>query len=573
MKKRLISLLAAMTMLVSLAACGGGNSGNGGKPNSEPTTENPSSESKGGEITDCITVQPLKLEGLNEKYLPVSSEIKQRSGQIDVVIQFESTEPAWEALAAEYQRLHSDAVTVNIGMEGVQGKYKDRLNTELNNPKTDWDIVQGNLVSDLSAKCYNMAGAINKVNGYAGNLKWSSVLNRNAYTTDTTGSTSSVYIINSQDLQTAWFINTVAFEAAKTEATKEGATIKQTPETWDELMEVCKYMKKAGYNYPLGISLDNDSVDGFQFSWLIRVYGDYYYRNEYKNIMTSDNFELDVTDENPESDPEYGANITKFYNVVLDDTSEYYCGAKSPKYKEFVSQFAKMREYVHVTAATDSFETVRNKFKTQSGGKNSPQIMLDYAGSGLSFNDVDGFSMDFFDYPRMVSEGGYIDDGTIMRDVGGNGGYLSVLNHDTKQNELNLDFIKFVMSPYGQSIYYNALSKTDVAPQGITTVKNDLVVVPQKWIDFFKTDKISFTGLSDSNDFVKSFLRYIAMNKDNIETSIKIWRGLLKTDAPMSIDEFSTTWHNSLMVAWKEYATSQKWNEDCYKVWGGPTNG
>ena len=48
--------------------------------------------------------------------------------------------------------------------------------------------------------------------------------------------------------------------------------------------------------------------------------------------------------------------------------------------------------------------------------------MLDYAGSGLSFNDVDGFSMDFFDYPRMVSEGGYIDDGTIMRDVGGNGG-------------------------------------------------------------------------------------------------------------------------------------------------------
>ncbi len=157
MKKRLISLFAAMTMLVSLAACGGGNSGNGGKPNSEPTTENPSSESKGGEITDCITVQPLKLEGLDEKYLPVSSEIKQRSGQIDVVIQFESTEPAWEALAAEYQRLHSDAVTVNIGMEGVQGKYKDRLNTELNNPKTDWDIVQGNLVSDLSAKCYNMA--------------------------------------------------------------------------------------------------------------------------------------------------------------------------------------------------------------------------------------------------------------------------------------------------------------------------------------------------------------------------------------------------------------------------------
>ena len=560
MKKKIASILFASILALSMTACGGGNDSTGGS-------------SGGGESgnTGTISKQPLTLENFNADYYPVSSEIKQMNGTIDVVIQFESTEPAWQALADEYQRLHSDAVTVNIGIEGIQSNYRDKLTTELNSGKTDWDVVQGNLVNDLSAKCVNMAGAINKKNAYAGNVSWKKVLTENAYKTDASGS-SSVYIINSQNLQTAWFVNTVAFNAAQAEATKEGVTLKQTPETWDELMLVCEYMKKAGYKYPLGISLHEDSINGYQFSWLLRVYGDYYYRNEYDIINDDATYKVDVTSESPESDIKYGVSPTKFFNVILDQTSQYYRGAKSDKYKEFVSQLVKMKDYLHVSASSLTFENMRSKFRTQSDGKDSPQIMLDYAGSGLSFNDIDGtFVSDFFDYPYMVSDGGYIKDGTLMRDVGGNGGYLSIVNHNSAQNELNLDFIKFVMSPYGQTIYYGALSKTDVAPQGITTVKNDLVVVPARWADFFNTSKISFTGLSDNNEFVKSFMRYINSDSGNIKTSITIWQGLLG-NGNVSVDQFADKWNESLMKAWSKYANAQGWKEDCYKTWGGDTN-
>lgn len=557
MKKRLIAIIAVLAMLVSSFAFGCGKKGNGGGNDDDDF--------------NAIQQQPLTLEGFNADYYPVADKIQQRSGVIDVVIQFDGTEIAWQALATEYERLHSSAVTVNVGVEGVQNNYKDRLNQELNGSNTTWDIVQGNFVNDISSKCVNMSGAISKKNAYAGNASWRSVLTTNAYQTDTTGASSSVYIINSQNLQTAWFINTVAFDEAQNEATKDGVTLKQNPQTWDELMSVCEYMVKAGYKFPLGLSLDTDSIDAYQFSWLLRVYGDYYYRNEYNNIMTDASYRVDVTAENPEGDINYGYQPTKLYNVILDETSEYYCGAKSAKYKEFVSQLGKVRPYIHENASQQSLEQVRGYFRTQSIGKESPQIILDYAGSGLAFDDAQGFKMDFFDYPYMVSEGGYIDEGTLLRDVGGNGGYLSIVNHGSRQNELNLDFIKFVMSPYGQTIFYNALSKTDIAPQGITTVKNDLVTIPAKWSEFFGTTKISFTGLSDTNEFVRNFIRYLGGIQESKDKCVVIWKDILKKSGNISVDSFTSQWNDTLLSAWKIYANQQHWNVDCYKTWGGPT--
>lgn len=557
MKKRLIAIIAVLAMLVSSFAFGCGKKVNGGGNDDDDF--------------NAIQQQPLTLEGFNADYYPVADKIQQRSGVIDVVIQFDGTEIAWQALATEYERLHSGAVTVNVGVEGVQNNYKDRLNQELNGSNTTWDIVQGNFVNDISSKCVNMSGAVSKKNAYAGNASWRSVLTTNAYQTDTTGASSSVYIINSQNLQTAWFINTVAFDEAQKKATEEGVTLKQNPQTWDELMSVCEYMVKAGYKFPLGLSLDTDSIDAYQFSWLLRVYGDYYYRNEYNNVMTDASYKVDVTAENPEGDINYGYQPTKLYNVILDETSEYYCGAKSAKYKEFVSQLEKVRPYIHENASQQSLEQVRGYFRTQSIGKESPQIILDYAGSGLAFNDAKGFKMDFFDYPYMVSEGGYIDEGTLLRDVGGNGGYLSIVNHGSRQNELNLDFIKFVMSPYGQTIFYNALSKTDIAPQGITTVKNELVTIPAKWSEFFGTTKISFTGLSDTNEFVRNFIRYLGGIQESKDKCVVIWKDILKKSGYISVDSFTTQWHDTLLSAWKIYANQQHWNVNCYKTWGGPT--
>ena len=550
MKKKLAAMLClAMSSVFAFSSCGGGGS------------KGSTGSTGGGSAEGMITEQALEIEGLDSKYKPDVANIKQQEGSIDVAILFEDAQAGWQALANEYERLHGGAVIVELNKTLTSSTYKDVLNTEAKDKNTKWDIVMGNLLTN-QATCVNMYSEIrSKLNPYAGkNQRWVNVLNTEAWKTGSVGESSATYILNTENLQTAWFVNKTAMADAGVET---------LPTTWNELIDLCDKMQDAGYTQPLGISLDGESVDSNQFTWLLRVYGDYYYRNEYDKIVYTNEenpFKVDLTATDPESNTGYKIQETKFFNLILDKDSEYYVGAESAKYKDFLSQFKKMEPYLHEHVSSKSQSDLRNLFRTQSDGKASPQIILDYAGRGLSFANSDKIDMDFFDYPIMESE--FVEEGTLLRDVGGSGGYLSILNHNSKQNELNLDFLKFVLSPYGQSIYYDALSKTEFSPNGITTVKNELVVVPEDWKTYFETDKISFTGLSDNNEFVRNFLRYLG-SVDSTKLDCKIyWQQYLT--GQIGTDTFAKNWHDSLIKGWKTYANQQHWDVDCYKVYGGP---
>ena len=104
----------------------------------------------------------------------------------------------------------------------------------------------------------------------------------------------------------------------------------------------------------------------------------------------------------------------------------------------------------------------------------------------------------------------------------------------------------------------------------MTTVKNELVVVPESWKTYFETDKISFTGLSDNNEFVRNFLRYLG-GQDITKTDCKnFWQQYLTNN--MDTDTFASKWQASLLKGWEGYANFNNWKVDCYKTYGGPTN-
>lgn len=563
--RRKLSIISALTAAIMLTAAVGCK----GKTSVSPGGEEP---------TDTIRVDPLDLgSDFNPAYYPVKEKITQREGKIDVVIVFNGLQPGWRALAREYERLHSGAVTVKLYEDNYSSAtYKDALTYQITNKNTDWDIVQGNIVSSLINKyCINMYTYVNGRNAYAGNKTWSNVIEEDAYITDKTGTNTSTYIMNSESLLTAWFVNTVALQAAG----EQGYTNKNgeagNPVTWDDLINLCDCMQKAGYSNPLGISLTKDSIGEYTFSWLLRVYGDYYFRNEYEGIMKNKNYVYDPTSENPENDINYAIDYTWLFNKVLDESSEKYIGPKSAKFKEFIGQFNKMKSYLPAGAKQTTMEEMRNRFQTQTNGKSDPQIILDYSGSGLGFlsSETSNFKIDFFDYPQMVSEGNFVPQNTVTRDVGGNGGYLSIIDHDSAQDALNLDFMKFVMSPYGQTIYYDALSKTSVTPKGLTLVKNNLVKIPENWKAFFATDKISFTGLADNNEFVRNMILNLGGNKTLPDTRNELYMNYLAGTGGDAINTntFSTRWATALLKGWNEYATAQKWNVNCYKYPGNGT--
>ena len=230
MKRRVLALILAAATAVSMIGCGGSGLGSAGEGMIEK-------------------VDLLEIEGFNEAYAPDISSVAQQEGQIDVVIMFDGTETGWEALAKEYERLQGGYVTVKLDTTYIDTvSYTEKLRSEVQGD-TEWDIVQGNLIGGelMETYCINMASWITEGNAYAGaGNTWKSVLTENAYITDTSGSNSDCYILNTENLQTAWFINSVALKAAADKGYVNAEGKAENPITWDDMMLLCKKMVEEG---------------------------------------------------------------------------------------------------------------------------------------------------------------------------------------------------------------------------------------------------------------------------------------------------------------------------------------
>ena len=583
MKKNVMAILALSVACSSLlASCGGGG---------EQSSGNNSAGSNG----NTISVQPLTVEqlgaGYNATYLPDTSSIKQYSGKIDVCLDFEGTQSGWRALAKEYKRLQGDGVEVNINTNFSGSSYAQNLNSELTNTNTDWDIVEGNLGYNLTyERCIDMNAAIAGYNPYCGtNVQWSSVLEKAAYTTKEADTSGKSIILNSEIMQTCWFVNEVAMEAAGELGYKNDSDeIGGYPQTWDDLISLCTYMEQAGYSNPLGISLTAASVESLQFSWLLRVYGDYYYRQFYQYIMGGDKDSVwegyDETEEVIELANGFGVKYAKLLNILFEEDCSFgpgYVGFNSEVYRDFVGQLYKMKGHLMKDVTSTEFGELRDKFETQAEGKASPQIILDYQGFGINYENstAEGFDVGYFDYPQMIS-GEYtkgdkkgekiVPETTITRDIGGNGGFLSIINHlgDSAQNDLNKDFIKFVMSPYGQTIYYKGLAENGDVPKGLSSVKNELVVIPEEWKTYFaeSNEVITFSGDVDASSFLSWGVRYVNGLPNTRACITQLWRNLLMTglseNQTLIPATFAVQWAEAADKDMKIFVANNRWPEN-----------
>ena len=583
MKKKLFSAIALMTCftsLFSITACGGG----GG------TSEGGSSENTGSITVNPLTVAELG-EGFQERYLPDKAAIKQYSGKIDIALDFEGTVKGWEALATEYERLQGNGVDVNVITTYSGSTYTERLNNELTNPKTDWDIVEGNLgYGSTRQRCVDMYPSVSSYNPYCGTqTMWSSVLESAAYKTKEADNSGESYIMNSEIMQTCWFVNDVAFTAAVEKGYVNAAGEAAYPITWDDLISLCDYMQQAGYTNPLGITLCDASIESLQFTWLLRVYGDYYYRQFYEYIMAGEVgskwSKYDSTVKVLEADPTYGVQWAKLLNIMFDKDCSFgkgYAGMTSEVYLDFVGNLAKMKGYLMKDVSSTEFTALRDEFETQSDGKESPQIVLDYQGFGINYEKSSKVELGYFDYPQMIAgnytkgefEGDPIVDNenTITRDIGGNGGFLSVINHtDKAQNELNKDFMKFVLSPYGQTIYYKGLAAAGEVPKGLSSVKNDLVVIPNEWKAFFAESNktITFNGDVDANPFLSWGVRYANGYRETQNIIRGNWRALLMTglDAGQELTPagFASKWETAVIADAADIIAFNGWPSEFWK--------
>ena len=97
----------------------------------------------------------------------------------------------------------------------------------------------------------------------------------------------------------------------------------------------------------------------------------------------------------------------------------------------------------------------------------------------------------------------------------------------------------------------------------MTLVDNDLVCIPTEWEQFFKTDKITFTGLSDNNPFISWLIRGINNGTETKKKSAELWKKYYQ--GSITMEYFCNQWHSAMMVDWATHCDLYNWNENIYK--------
>lgn len=170
----------------------------------------------------------------------------------------------------------------------------------------------------------------------------------------------------------------------------------------------------------------------------------------------------------------------------------------------------------------------------------------------------------------MESE--YVESSTITRDIGGNGGFLSIVNHPGNPNQtaLNKDFLEFFLSPYGQTIYYKGLKEGQTnAPKGLTTINNSLVSIPSEWKNYFNktSEKIKFNGNVDGNPFISWGVRFFKGMPESERQLSDCYKGLLMDgvgSGTLNVDQFCQKWGAAIYSDFKSYCSANGWSATDY---------
>lgn len=527
---RLIALFLVLVLGVSFALTGC----NGGQKEQD-TVPAATSDKKDGENT-------------NSDSASTSEQAKQPlKGTVTLSWSFGAYKPLWEAIARSYMEKNPGVTVVLDEKEGRT--YVDWLGTQLAGGNPTADIVISNEVVQYYAekKFVDYSEYIVKPNPYAGGQKWKDIIDRSAYAAN--GPNGEIYTINTDSVVTAFFYNKDIFNKVGVEA----------PKDWDELVEVCKKLNDAGY-IPISTAGDASAFWAWQMGWLFRVYTDQYFRDmeplaaaqpgdyNYDEELQA-NWKFDPKDKANDAEPGYVQNKLRLAKMIVDGE----VGPSHERFKEMMTNFKKIfPDYVEEGFfGTDNTKAVQYFIQGQAA------MWIDIANFAAGFdrimkdNQTEKFELGSFNYPPMKGKVAV----DYTRTVGGAHGFFSVINKSKEQNDLNVDFIMYLVSPEGQAVKFNAMEQNNIAPSGPPLVKG--VEMPEKWRGIF--EQLGFPGLADGNPFSgfsRGFMdepRSVRAFQDN---SQKFFKG------EMSVDEYCAAMQKACQDAVPRWLKIQKFRPD-----------
>ncbi|WP_165443923.1 ABC transporter substrate-binding protein [Lachnoclostridium sp. Marseille-P6806] len=505
MKKVLAVLISGVLASSLLAGCG---QDAGGTAPAE--TESAAQQDESAALEASEAEEPTE-EGSGKKTITVS--IQTGTG----------VQAGWDAVAAAYEEKNPD-VDVIIDLKAADG-YDQWVQTAFTSENPAADIVNINLAGDTSTgKAVNFSDYIDNDSPYSDGT-WGEQFDVAQQKVDM--STGEMTALSLQSVQVVWLYNQSVFDEVGVSA----------PETWDELIDVCKKLKDAGYQ-PIAMPGDYDSFYSGTMGWLAQVYADQTTRSMVeKNRAQEGDYcydpDIDGVWEYDPSDPwnDDAAKLTQnpgraFANVKDGVYTGDTAGMKTvwKNFAEVFPEYAGGDAFFGTNA--DGAKTLFYQGKAAmmvNGAWGIIDFMNDMAAleSGGSIETSDGeaiadaiqFDLGSFNMPSMEGEG--IE--AKARTIEVANGFLGVISKGQEHDDLVLDFLMFFSSKEGQSICIEESLKAggNVAgsslvygveyPEEIQNAFSNLTFIGNVQKDF---NNLLARGIGESAETFRDFYQY-----------------------------------------------------------------
>ena len=467
-----LSLILAVAMVVSLAACGGGGNttpstgATGGQESQAPATQAPA--------TQAPSTQAPQSEAPSTEPAPPEDTL---SGTITVsFIARSGMEEALKRVAEGYEKLHPN-VDVVIDLKADEGYY-EWVTTVANSENPDVDIAEFYHGDVWSLDLMDFSDYIDLDSPYTDGT-WGEQFNPAGQLYS--AATQKMDRLAFFSTQVIWMYNKDIFEEVGVEV----------PQTWDELIDICEKIQAAGYQ-PVALGGDYDSINMTHVAWLSRIYNDQVTRSLVKTWHAQEgdfcydpdidaDWEYDPTDPYNDTEDHMSYNILRVMNSILDGTWRFDSPGQKTVWTNFLRLFPK---YCGGDAmfglSTGGATTLFNQGKAAmtvnlSGAVAEFDRMMKEVEEYGFFTNADGeevegsvFHLGTFNMPSMEGEGVEAKARTIA-------GYVldfSALNKDQDHNELVVDFLMYFSSPEGMSLYLDGLMDGGGSVDGPTYVYN-----------------------------------------------------------------------------------------------------
>jgi raffinose/stachyose/melibiose transport system substrate-binding protein len=508
--------LCAVLVISLLSACTKGNS-NSANQSSDPVSASPS-------------------ESASASAEPSSGSIPQLSGKINISLPNQS-QSLWEAVAAGYMK-KQPGVKITVDNK-PQKNYKEWLTAQFAAGTPEADIVNVSEVKALQAdsKFVDVYPLFDKLNPYTGKV-WKDSLDLEAMNInmDAIGANDHLYSLNFESLQIVWIYNQEIFA-------KVGIT--EAPKTFNELVDDFTKIKEAGYT-PLALGGDANSIWSGKAGWLVRIYADQYLR-DYINIVRSqendytflpgldDSWKYDLTNTYNDANSKLTKNKLRSWKAIQDKEGPYGI-IDNPHWKAYAENLKTLFSFTPDGFFGVSEEQAYNLFlsgkaATMMGDPSSYwQLPKDFAEAEKNGGNgaVKTFDYGFFNMPTMEGPEVLAPVRTIQIPIG----FYGMVSKDAAQSEIDTDFLMYVTSPEGYSVYLEAIQKsTDASLSGAPALK-DITLPAEMAKAFANFEPIGNTeGLpSAGNNLARGLMDYQPSVQDWVGSAQRYFAGKITVD-------------------------------------------